>query len=157
MIGGHGARTSWRDERFMRRELGGECCVLTLDECCCQTCDSVVDVFPGDNGVISLMLSALERDGILCQHGGQAAGVVNVTHGDIALRAGIFRMGRHGHLSVGRWRGGQRCRDHRELIGGDLNAIAAIEGGPCCYRLRGKEAIVKGDRAHRHSRPGTSA
>src|SRR5258708_23223676 len=61
-------------------------------------------------------------------------------------------MGRHGHLSVGGWGGGQRCRDHSELIYGDLDAIAAIEGGPCGYRLGGKEAIVKGDRAHRRLR-----
>ncbi len=56
------------------------------------------------------------------------------TEGDTALRA-----------RLGGWRSCQRCGDHSELIGDDPDAIASGQGGTCCDRLRGKEAIVKGD------------
>src|SRR6266699_3478461 len=84
MIGGHSARTEWGGQCFVRCELGGECCVCALDERCCQACYPMVDIFPGDNRVIPLMLSTVERCSILCQHRGQAARLVNVTHRDIA-------------------------------------------------------------------------
>lgn len=57
-------------------------------------------------------------------------------------------MGRYGDLPVGWGRGCPRRGNHRELIGDDLDAIAAGQGSPCCDRLGGKEAIVKGDRTH---------
>ncbi len=67
------------------------------------------------------------------------------TEGDTALRAKLERVGRNGHLSIGGWRSCQRCGDHSELIGDDPDAIASGQGGTCCDRFRGKEAIVKGD------------